>query len=222
MSPHFADLRCMDRPATRAFTLLEMLLTLAVLTAVAAVALPQLDVLLSGSRLERAADQMRIEMTRTRVDAMRQGKVLMMEVVPETGDFRVRAYNSLSDATETAEINPGSSALLTGADQAMAMPVQTDEIPVKEFTLPDNVTFGGVTVASTVRSMQVVQDAASDTAVMDEPIGDTASPILFYPDGTTSTAAIQLQNAIGEGKLVMIRGITGEVAIVSTAVTSEG
>ena len=65
-----------NRPA---FTLLELLLTLAVLAALTAVAIPQIGLLAGDRRLVRGGDLLRVGMTRLRVDAMRQGRVLMLE-----------------------------------------------------------------------------------------------------------------------------------------------
>ena len=52
---------------------------LAVLAAIAAIVIPQTGVLLGDRQVLRSGEQIRIEMTRLRVDAMRQGRVMMMQ-----------------------------------------------------------------------------------------------------------------------------------------------
>ncbi|NND97551.1 MAG: prepilin-type N-terminal cleavage/methylation domain-containing protein, partial [Pirellulaceae bacterium] len=58
-----------------AFTLLELLLAIAIVAALSAVAIPQIGMMLGDRRLVRAADQLRIEITERRVEAMREGRV---------------------------------------------------------------------------------------------------------------------------------------------------
>ena len=101
-----------------AFTLLELLLTLSVLAAIAAVAIPQIGTLLGDRRVVRAADQLRIEMTGLRVEAMRGGRVMMLQCLLDEGQFRMRSFYSLADATEAIDQTGSQSTLLNGADQA--------------------------------------------------------------------------------------------------------
>ncbi|MEM9644225.1 MAG: prepilin-type N-terminal cleavage/methylation domain-containing protein [Planctomycetota bacterium] len=200
-----------------AFTLLEVLLTLVVLTAVAAVAIPQLGGLLADRKLDRAADQLRIEMTRARVESMRKGRVLMMEMGAETGQFRIRPYSSLSDATESDQVMSGTSALLNGADQANFAAPMAETIATQNFELPENVVFGAVSVASSTRSTQISQEAAvvpvSGTEEVQDQVLEYSTPILFYPDGTTSTAVAEVLHEGVGSLMVRLRGITGDVTI---------
>jgi len=205
------------------FTLLEVLLTLAILTAIAAVMLPQLGGLLDGRRLDRAADLMRIEMTRARIAAMRGGQTMMLEVQPETGQFRVRPYSSLSDATETDQAMPGTSALLTGADQATFVPVPQDAAAeTKDLELPETIVFGAVAVAATARSAEIAQNAAGTAATIEGAGGPYSTPILFYSDGTCSTAAVEVKHAEMGTLVVKLRGITGEVTVQDGVTSGEG
>lgn len=217
------------RPA--AFTLLELLLTLAVLAATAAVVLPQLGGLIGDRRLVRAADQLRIEMTRLRVEAMREGKVMMLEGAIEGGSLRVRPYLSMSDATESME-TVGPSALLSGAKQDTFRLETTQVAEPREIELPENVVFAGLNVVSSVRAAVIEQ---ADSGVADSGVGGVAAtpmatsssggsgadvatagwsrPILFYPDGSTSTATVTLRHETMGSINVRLRGITGDTTI---------
>jgi len=205
-----------------AFTLLELLLTLAILAAVAAVVIPRLDGLLASSELDRAAKLLMVEMTRARVDAMREGQVRMLEVSPETSDFRIRPFSSLADATETNDISVGTSALLTGADQAVFVPLEPETGVTKQRQLPTSVLFGEVSVAATARSNHIAQSATEMSVPTDDVPMETTTPVMFYPDGTTSDAAIEVKHPEMGARLVKLRGITGDVTIVETILNSDG
>lgn len=211
-----AKFRRSDSGLRVAFTLLELLLALAIVTVISAVIIPNLNWMIAGSRLDRAAKQLMIEMTRARVDAMKEGQVRMMEVSPESGSFRIRPFASLSDATESSDVTLGTSALVTGADQAMITPLDATQGTTKSLELPETVLFGSVSVASTARSSQIATaaQAPAATAALDNDLsGETATPIMFYPDGTTSTAAIQVKHPDMGSRIVKLRGITGSVTI---------
>lgn len=194
-------------PRRSAFTLLELLLTLAVLSAIAAVVIPQLGGLLSDRRLTRAADRLRVEMVRLRVDAMRGGRVMMLEGKLAGGSFRTRPYASLSDATETMQPQAAPSALATGADQAAVTAIEQDESAEESIDLPDNVLFSGVSVVSAARAAEIEQATTADQAA------GWSRPILFYQDGTTSTATVTLQDPSLGTIQVKLRGINGDVTV---------
>ena len=104
----------------QAFTLLELLLVLAVLAAVASVAIPQAGILLGDRQLVRSAEQVQIQMTRLRVDAMRQGRVMVLQAMLEGNSLRFKPFFSLSDTTEAMDQTGSQSGLLTGAQQGIA------------------------------------------------------------------------------------------------------
>lgn len=202
------------------FTLLELLLTLAIATVVAAVVIPQLDILLTDRRLDRGGDLMRIEMTKARVDAMRQGRTLMMEMATGASDFRVKPFVSLSDATETNQTVTSTSALLSGAEQAVIAAPTQETTTTQQLTLPEGVVFGSVSVASSARSVAVGQAAAANPEMLpgpDEQPAAYSTPVLFYPDGTTSNAAVEVKHPESGSLLVKLRGITGEVTVQRSA-----
>jgi prepilin-type N-terminal cleavage/methylation domain-containing protein len=194
-------------PRRSAFTLLELLLTLSVLAAIAAVAIPQIGLLLGDRRLVRAGDQLRVEMTRLRVDAMRQGRVMLIEGMVEGNTLRVKPFYSAADSTEALDQTGSQSALLTGATQGIAVPVASDESAVKSIELPEDVIVASVGVVSAARGAEIEQLTLSDQGE------GWSRPIMFYPDGSTSTAAITLTHETVGRVIVKIRGITGDVTV---------
>lgn len=194
-------------PRRSAFTLLELLLTLSVLAAIAAVAIPQLGLLLGDRRVVRAGDQMRVEMTRLRVDAMRKGRVMMMEGMIEGSEFRVKPFFSVADSTEAIDQTGSQAGLLTGATQGIVVPVNQDLDVVETIELPEDVSVASVGVVSAARATEIEQLTLQDQGQ------GWSRPILFYPDGSTSTAAIVLTHKSVGKVIVKIRGITGDVTV---------
>jgi prepilin-type N-terminal cleavage/methylation domain-containing protein len=191
-----------------AFTLLELLLTLSVLAAIAAVAIPQLGLLLGDRRVVRAGEQLRVEMTRLRVDAMREGRVMMMEGMIEGNSFRIKPFFSSTDSTEALDQTGSQASLLTGAAQAVAVPITQDPAAAEEtIELPEDVRVLSVGVVSAARATEIEQQTLQNQGQ------GWSRPILFFPDGSTSTAAITLSHESVGRVVVKIRGITGDVMV---------
>jgi prepilin-type N-terminal cleavage/methylation domain-containing protein len=190
-----------------AFTLLELLLTLAVLAALTSVAIPQIGLLAGDRRLVRGGDLLRVEMTRLRVDAMRQGRVLMLEGLIEGNQFRSRPFNSATDATEAFDQTGSQSGLLNGATQGVVTVVEQDREAEDLIELPQDIAVESVGVVSAARSMEIEQLTESDRAE------GWSRPVLFYPDGSTSTSVITLSNPDLGRVVIRLRGITGDVTV---------
>jgi type II secretory pathway pseudopilin PulG len=190
-----------------AFTLLELLLSLAVLAALTAVAIPQVGLLAGDRRLVRGGDLLRVEMTRLRVDAMREGRVLMLEGLLEGNSFRARPYYSASDATEALDQTGTQTSLLTGASEGVVTILEQPSESQESIDLPEDITVEAVGVVSAARSMEIEQLTESDRSE------GWSRPILFYPDGSTSTAVVTLSNPKLGRIVVRLRGITGDVTV---------
>jgi prepilin-type N-terminal cleavage/methylation domain-containing protein len=198
-----------------AFTLLELLLTMTIIAALSAVAIPHAGLLLGDRRLVRAGDLLRVEMTRLRVDAMRQGRVLMLEGLIEGSSIRTKPFYSISDATEALDQTGSQAGLMTGAQQGVAVPIEIDESAGTTTELPEDVIVKSVNVASAVRAAEIEQATVNDQSE------GWSRPVLFYPDGSTSTAMIVL-SAESIGRVVVkLRGITGDVEV-SDVLAEEG
>jgi hypothetical protein len=85
--------------------------------------------------------------------------------------------------------------------------MESDPGAEETFDLPEGVRFESIGVTSVARSMEIEQQTASDTA------SGWSQPILFYPDGSTSTAAVVVVSE-GIGRVVVrMRGITGDATV---------
>ena len=190
-----------------AFTLLELLLTLAVLAAIAAVSIPQVGLLMGDRRLVRAGDQLRVEMTRLRVESMREGRVMMLEAMLEGTSFRIKPFFSAADSVEAFDQTGSQSGMLTGAQQGVFTTITQDTTVEEIVELPEDVVVSAVGVVSAARAMEIEQLTIANQSE------GWSHPILFYPDGSTSTAVVTLSNPTLGKVMVKIRGITGDVSV---------
>ncbi len=73
--------------------------------------------------------------------------------------------------------------------------------------LPEDVVVSAVGVVSAARAMEIEQLTIANQSE------GWSRPILFYPDGSTSTAVVTLSNPTLGKVIVKIRGITGDVSV---------
>lgn len=181
----------MRRPAVRAgLTLLETMLTLALLAGITALAWPSLEKPFALQRLKKAGDQIHAELTRARGTAIRSGRTQEFVVDATTGRYAVLPTVDYSDVDQ---MQPGSGNGLTTAGSALPEGIRLAEISAVDDVTPAPQPIGFV-------------QAAGDEA---QPASQT---IYFHPDGTTSTAVIVLADDYGMALQVQLRGLTGAVA----------
>jgi prepilin-type N-terminal cleavage/methylation domain-containing protein len=206
------------RPGShRAFTLLELLLVLAIVVIIAAVAIMATQGPMARQRLRRAADDVRSDWCNARNGAMETG---------HTFTFRYRMHgdrycygpqddSSLTDSSgssSTGSSTTGSSSTgvsssgvqssATGDDSADDLPP-----PVHKSLLKGILFLGenGIADLSTL-SDHPSTEAAGDSGVWSE-------PILFYADGTTSDAQVLLAGGKRSAVRLSLRGVTGTVTV---------
>jgi len=213
---------------------------MAVFAAASAVVIPLAAGLLSDRELVRAGDQVRGELTRLRVHAVREGRVMTLQCNPESGELRVVPMFSSNDAIESAGGSGAPSALLSGADQAMGVIVPTDDASAEGWTieLPEGIVVRGV-VSSAVggasaveasllnRSTPMDSGATDGESSTDESFTGELPMVYFYPTGQTSNAIITFGNAAASMSAerraglsedanvvrVQVRGLTGDVTL---------
>ena len=82
-------------------------------------------------------------------------------------------------------------------------------IECTERTLPERVTFASGETAYDARA----EGLASDTQDLPNSDYGLSDPILFYPDGTTSTAVVVLANEYDRTIEISLRGLTGVATV---------
>lgn len=184
------------------FTLLELMLTLSILVILASLTLPLMEKPLANQRLRSAADLVRAKWVAARVKALDSGDVYLFRYVANENRFAIECRRDPDTSTDSIW---GDAAATSTASQPVA------ELPAREQTLPEGVTFVGSETAPDTRASTIVSAATGGS-----------EPILFYPDGTTSTARLVLRNEYGRTIELSLRGLTGIVTVGETTAAEEG
>ena len=182
----------------RGFSILELMLVLALLVAITSVAAPTLFKPLDSYRLKTSAEDVRRVWSRARTRAMRNGKVYAFQCVLQTGNFRLQPLTTLDGVMESAD---GATVVMAGDG-------------VENGTLGDRVVFSALVRQHEPRAELTLSVSTADA--MDS-AGQWSESILFYPDGTSSTAQVQIQNHRGRSLVVQLRGIVGTSSVDETA-----
>lgn len=207
---------------------MELLIVLAVIIMVTAVGTPSVVQLLDRSRFRDGVLNLQAELVRTRSRAMKEGTALVFRYRSNTGEYQIfpripaeSAPNAIPVPTATQTLSEDTlfmgGATLDGqsfqnAPQRSSAPREGDAVgsltspPTREDDL-----FGAV------------ENAFSPA---DKAAG-WSEPILFFPNGRTSTAVIFLQSRPEEGKQtyyseISFRGMTGSARVSSISVYPPG
>jgi prepilin-type N-terminal cleavage/methylation domain-containing protein len=192
-----ASSRRRSRVRRQAFTLMELLLVLALMVAIAAIAWPALRGSFDTQRLSKSADQLRAAFGKTRVRAMRTGAIQVFRFQPGRGGYGSETWTASAEEVVSAATAAG------GVASGPPMPTATAAPTSSTDTLPEGVVFHLAEVTVDARAASLL-GAGGD--------GETAewsSPIFFYPDGTTSNSHVVLANERGQAIVVTLRGLTG-------------
>ena len=192
------DRRSHRRPlaarARRGFTLLELMLVLALMVVIAAIVWPSIKGPFESQRLRKAAEQLRAELGKTRVRAMRTGAI-------QTFRFQVGMGN-FSSETWTASIEDVNASNATSFEP---LPGSVAAPTMREDVLPEGVVFHAAEVTLDARAAKLQGGGGEGGAAE----GQWSDPIFCYPDGTTSNTHIVLSNSRGQAIIVTLRGLTG-------------
>jgi len=184
----------------RAITLLEVLLVLALLVILSAMTWPALDRPMANQRLRKAADQVRTAWARARVEAMTTGQTFAFRCTIGENRFEIAAQAG----PEAVDVPP--------ADQAAPAAAS------RRHTLPEDVRFAGGQTLFDGRAAIFAQ-REGDAVPAD---GQLSEPILFYPDGTTSTATLILENRHQRQIEISLRGLTGVMTVGEPRAAEDG
>lgn len=180
-----------------AFTLLELLIVLAIVVALTSMGLPSLQRMYAQSRLKAAAQELQGELHRTRLTAMKSGKAFVFRYLPGCSSYEILSREEFERREKNRE---GLGAVAIGPDlfdsnsseKTMQSPQQLLP-PTSVKSLPQNINF-----APTIGSLSNVW----------------SSPVLFYPNGRTSQASLTLQihGRYSFRQTLVLRGLTGTVS----------
>lgn len=202
------------------FTLLELLLVLTILVIIGSMAVPAFDRIMERQRLRSAADEMRLEWDSARIAAMRTGQAQVFRCELGTNGYSIEPlilHDDVNNIGEGATMLSGGVAVETASSafgMTTAAAANTSELAKK---LEESLKFSNCVVAGDLRAFSMAQ--SGETAAVN--IQTVNQAVIFYPDGTTSTAELILQNERGDTAGVQIRGLTGHTKLVSFVAAGE-
>jgi type II secretory pathway pseudopilin PulG len=166
----------------RALTLFEVLLVLVLLVVVGSLAMPLFEGGFATVRLRRATDQVLASWSETRARAIETGQIQQFRFQPESGSYR-------SEPWFPEENLPV---------------VEEPATPIEDIILPEQVVFaeGDVQVFEPTVGPQVTPMAQGGSGLW-------SSPILFFPDGSSSAASVLLRNEKQVFQRATLRALTG-------------
>ncbi|MGD9634917.1 MAG: hypothetical protein AB7G28_04970 [Pirellulales bacterium] len=192
----------------RGLTLFEILLVLALLVVIAGVMMPAISNSLTRARLTSGGELVRAAWGKARLAAMQAGEPYVFRY--EQGGSR---YQIVQLAALTAE-NAGDLNTLPPLSDEDEEYAEADMLRLAKSRLPTDIIFsqGQVAAVPQMAGPAVTGTAAAGPASASPAMkaeGGWSQPIMFYPDGTTSDAAVLVANPDGETLRVTLRGLTG-------------
>lgn len=201
-------------------TLIELLVVLAILVVIAGMVAIPIASVMESQALTQGADILRARLAQTRVEAMRTGKIHLLEYAPETGQFGVAVWEG--EVLEGESLSPDG--LVAGSARNIYLGGGSLDGEVAKFGaatefLPEGVRFiGGQTMADE-RTLGTAEASGTGKSASKS---KGAAPVYFYPDGTTSKSSIVLGNSSGSALVVTMRGLTGFATVSETQLKPGG
>ncbi len=200
----------------RAFTLIELILVLAILAVAASFAIPTFEAMITSRQLSQAVDKVRLELQRARLEAIKTGQAQVFRCHVGVGEYTLEPWLKANDEVEANAgatvvtqlgqvVDTTSNAGLVGG--TLADPTAGQKI------LEDGIIFSDAQIQNDMRALSEQNPADSMVASAT----GWSSPVLLYPDGSTTTAHLVLQDTRGRRFAVQLRGLTGEASVIELA-----
>lgn len=182
-------------------TLLELLLVLGIIVALAAMVLPAFGRLFISQKLDKSGDIVRAEMGRARVQAIRTGKVFAFVYNEGQSQLAVRQFDQLVQAGSIPHFERAGQ-----SGQGVLADGRSSNMDYDNEELPRGVRFVAGQAIEDIRSQYEADSTGGSKGKL--------KPILFYPDGSSQDAQLILANERGDVIRVILRGLTGSARVV--------
>ena len=211
----------------RGYTLLELLIVVAILALVTALAWPAFRSPWGRSRIEEAGHMVRVAMARARVEAIESATPYQFRFCPSSGIYEYGPA-VLGQSEDDASLDAGGSRDSLDSDSAAGEfdSGDSEEWEPEDLTvqgeLPEGVRFVDPLFEESEITGSVRLDTASvEPSGLDDTFGDAdwSTPIIFYPNGRSMSARIRLTSVDRRGIDVVLRGLTGTAKVGKPFVT---
>ncbi|MBX3420578.1 MAG: prepilin-type N-terminal cleavage/methylation domain-containing protein [Pirellulaceae bacterium] len=195
-------------PVRQAFTLVELMLVLAIVVMIGSIATPLVDGVMQRQKLRGAVDEVRLAWEGARLTALRTGQAQVFRCQLGSGTYQVEPWiqhDDINRVGDGATLNIGGAQVQTAIDNWGSTAAASDGQQVAVKQLDSSMTFLKCQVANDTRAFIAAQDGSLAAADATQPV------VVFYPDGTTSTAELLLQSTVGEVGGIQMRGLTGHL-----------
>ena len=183
------------------FTLLEMLLVLAILVVMTTVALPVVGRMYDTHRIRQAALEVRTKLSAARLRAVDEGEPFECRFEPEGRNLVIMAQG-----------DPG---LRFGSQEAMSVQVRRTSSKAMRVQLPEPLYFWTAENSRT----RLDEETLRGLPFREGLDGRTwSAPIVFAPEGSSNDAAFEIRDSEGRAVELQVRGLTGEARASSLVV----
>ena len=198
-----------------ALTLFELLLVLAILVAVAGIAIPTFDSMISSRRLTQSIDKLRNEIMAGRVTAMRTGQAQVIRMTLQGQEYSIAPWlggSEAQDASAGATLMESGQVIQTQSTTGGGAK-STSELANSTLQLSEGVLFSLVeTLVDSRNALAIEQSGGAVSAGSSQGDGSgLSSPLLLYPDGSCTTAQVVLVDERGRRMAIQLRGVTGQL-----------
>lgn len=183
------------RPA--AFTLLELLLSVALVVAAASLAVPAFLQGLASTRLRRGADQVLGALMETRRQAIDDGTPMQFRWESPGAEYRIETWLPASGRESG---RPESVTAPSTAKDDLPSPLRTQKLPEGAEFVQQQAIASAQAAESTGARGQLAGTAQAD---------GWATPIVFFPDGSATDATILVGSPQPLFVRIAVRGLTG-------------
>ncbi|NOY41556.1 MAG: hypothetical protein GXP26_06960 [Planctomycetes bacterium] len=185
------------------FTLFEVLLVLTLVVVMSSLVAPLLQNSLASFRLRSSTDSVIAAWSKIRARAIETGHVYQFRFIEDDSKYRVeRWYTDNRNSQRDQDEEQGEE----GNEQQSSDELRQDEDDNWHYeeSLSEGVKFhGGDQSTIDEEGEKLVESLEGEGA------DDWSTPILFFPDGTTSTVSIVLRNDLNQFQRTTLRSLTG-------------
>jgi prepilin-type N-terminal cleavage/methylation domain-containing protein len=191
------------------YTLLELLLVIAILVIVASAVTPTVVARMAEYRLKQAAETARFALSATRIHAIDTCSTYQFRFEP--GGRRYLAVPTDGDgasiAAQNAARQSSSGVARSGVEFGQLPEDLSFQVVLPSVPGSSPAPLAGSTDAAWSAGVARIPNAANFTSAVWSP------PVVFRPDGTGTDAALKIVDRRGEGFQLKVRELTGEVSV---------